>query len=316
MPRFYALLTILLIAFASSVHAQTTAFEFLRLDRSARIAALGGNSASLAHDINSFFQNPAVLDSTTHKQAAFSFQKHLLDINSGFLAYGRQIENIGDFGAGITFVSYGSFDETDEIGNTIGTFSATDLALHLAYSRELQRFGFGTLRTGIGVKFIFSGIQNFRSTALALDAGLLLLIPSEDLHIGLALITLGTQLSTFDGASEALPLDVRFSVSKKLEGLPLELTLGFIRLADASESFLSRFRNFTIGGEFTITDAVKLRFGYSNLQRQDLTLTGTLGLAGLSAGLGVAIERFKFDYAFSSLGVLGGLHQLTLITLL
>lgn len=316
MPRLQTLLTIAFVAFASVAQAQTTAFEFLRLDRSARIAALGGNSVSLAHDINSFFQNPAVLDSATHKQAAFSFQKHLLDINSGFLGYGRQIEGIGDFGAGITFVSYGSFDETDEVGNSMGTFSANDLALHLAYARELQNFGFGSLRGGIGVKFIFSSIQNFRSTALALDAGLLLSIPSEELNIGFSLITLGSQLSSFDGASEPLPLDVRFSVSKKLEGLPLELTLGFIRLADATEQFLARFRNFTIGGEFTITDAVKLRFGYSNLQRQDLTLTGALGLAGLSAGIGVAIDRFKFDYAFSSLGVLGGLHQLTLMTVL
>ncbi len=308
------LLTLYLALSASFTYAQTSVYEFLRLDRSARIAALGGNSASLAGDINSFFQNPAVLDSATHKQASFSFQKHLLDINSGFLAYGRQLENLGDFGAGITFVNYGRFDETDEVGNTLGTFSANDVALHLAYSRALQQFGFGTLRGGLGVKFIFSAIQNFRSTALALDAGLLLSIPSEELHIGFAIINFGSQLSTFDGASEPLPVDVRFSISKKPEGLPLELTLGFIRLADASEQFFLRFRNFTIGGEFTLTDALKLRFGYSNLQRQDLSLTGTLGLAGFSVGLGVAIERFKFDYAFSSLGVMGGLHQLTLIT--
>ncbi|MDW8466636.1 MAG: hypothetical protein RML35_10860 [Chloroherpetonaceae bacterium] len=141
-------------------------------------------------------------------------------------------------------------------------------------------------------------------------------MPSEALHIGFAVLNLGTQLSGFDGVRENLPLDVRFSLSKKLEGLPLELTVGFIRLADPSDNFFTRFRQFTVGGEFTITEAVKLRIGYSNLQRQDLSLTGTLGLSGFSAGLGIAIEHFRFDYAFSSWGVLGGLHQLTLVTVL
>lgn len=309
-------LALLCLTLTATCSAQTTVYEFLRLDRSARIAALGGNSVSLTSDVASFFQNPAILDSSTHKQASFSFQKHILDINSGFIAYGREWQGIGQFGAGLSVVSYGSFEETDEVGNVTGAFSAGDFALQTALSREVQNFGFGTLRAGVALKFIFSNIQNFRSTALALDAGLLLSVPAEALHIGIALLNLGTQLSSFDGRSESLPLDLRLSISKKLEGLPLELTVGFIRLTDPSENLLARFRNFTIGGEFTITDALRLRIGYSNLQRQDLNLTGALGLAGLSAGVGIAIEQFRFDYAFSSWGVLGGLHQLTVVTVL
>ncbi|MCS7014092.1 MAG: type IX secretion system protein PorQ [Chloroherpetonaceae bacterium] len=309
-------LTLLCFTLTATGLGQTTVYDFLRLDRSARIAALGGNSVSLAGDIASFFQNPAVLDSSTHKQASFSFQKHVLDINSGFVAYGRTLPGIGQFGAGISVVSYGNFEETDAVGNTTGSFSAGDFALQIGYAVNLQHFGFGALRAGAALKFIFSSIQAFRSTALALDAGLLLAVPSEALHIGFAVLNLGTQLSGFDGVRENLPLDVRFSLSKKLEGLPLELTVGFIRLADPSDNFFTRFRQFTVGGEFTITEAVKLRIGYSNLQRQDLSLTGTLGLSGFSAGLGIAIEHFRFDYAFSSWGVLGGLHQLTLVTVL
>lgn len=111
MPRFHTLLTILLIAFAPSAHAQTTTFEFLRLDRSARIAALGGNSASLAHDINSFFKIlPCWIQRHTNKPPlAF---KNICSISiQDFLPMDAKLKTLEIFGAGITFVSYGSFDE-------------------------------------------------------------------------------------------------------------------------------------------------------------------------------------------------------------
>ncbi|MDW8466637.1 MAG: hypothetical protein RML35_10865 [Chloroherpetonaceae bacterium] len=127
-------LTLLCFTLTATGLGQTTVYDFLRLDRSARIAALGGNSVSLAGDIASFFQNPAVLDSSTHKQASFSFQKHVLDINSGFVAYGRTLPGIGQFGAGISVVSYGNFEETDAVGNTTGSFSAGDFALQIGYA--------------------------------------------------------------------------------------------------------------------------------------------------------------------------------------
>ncbi|KER09209.1 MAG: hypothetical protein HY22_13145 [[Candidatus Thermochlorobacteriaceae] bacterium GBChlB] len=311
--RFIGLL-LLLASF--SARAQTTVYEFLRLDRSARVAALGGNSVSLSGDIVALFQNPAALDSATHKQASFSFQKHILDINSGYAAYARRIESLGDVGVGVSFINYGSFENTDGVGNQSGTFSSNDLAVQVGYARELQNFGFGALRGGAAAKFIFSTIAGFSSLALALDAGVMFLVPSEQLSVGLSLVNVGTQLSRFDGTAENLPIELRFAASKRLEGLPLELTVGFVRLNDPTTNFFERFRNFTVGGEFLLSDEIRLRIGYSNQRRQDLSLTGTLGLAGVSGGLGIVLERFKFDYAFSSFGVLGGLHQLTLATVL
>jgi len=87
--RSYFLL--MLLSLSASLSAQTAVYEFLRLDRSARVAALGGNSVSLKGDIVGLFQNPASISSESDKSASFSFQKNLMDINAGFIAYGHEI---------------------------------------------------------------------------------------------------------------------------------------------------------------------------------------------------------------------------------
>ena len=312
--RSYFLL--MLLSLSASLSAQTAVYEFLRLDRSARVAALGGNSVSLKGDIVGLFQNPASISSESDKSASFSFQKNLMDINAGFIAYGREINGIGEFGVGLSYINYGTFTRADAQGNTGGEFTAGDLCLQLGYGRELEKYSFGTLRGGIGLKYIFSNIAEFSSSGVALDAGLLLDIPDEKLQIGVSILNIGRQISTYDGFSEALPLDVRIGATTQLEGLPLILSIGFINLADKTSKITDKLKFFTVGGEFLLSEQVRLRAGYNNKLREDLSVGGSLGLSGISGGLGLELKKFKFDYAFSSLGVIGIQHQLSVATVL
>jgi len=307
---------LVLLSLSASLSAQTAVYEFLRLDRSARVAALGGNSVSLKGDIVGLFQNPASISRETDKSASFSFQKNLMDINAGFIAYGREIHGIGEFGVGFSYVNYGTFTRADAQGNTSGEFSAGDLCVQLGYGRELEQYSFGTLRGGIGLKYIFSNIAEFSSSGLAIDAGLLLDVPDEKLQVGISILNLGRQISTYDGLSEALPLDVRIGATTQLEGLPLILSIGFINLADKTNKITDKLKFFTLGGEFLLSAEVRLRIGYNNKLRQDLSVGSTLGFSGISGGLGLELKKFKFDYAFSSLGVIGIQHQLSIATVL
>jgi hypothetical protein len=309
----------LLLMLAAGEHAraqQTNVYDFLRFERNARVSGMGGNSVALKGDVVSFFQNPALLDSSTHRAASFSFQKNLLDINSGFLAYGRQLDKIGDIAVGLTYVNYGSFQEADAQGNEGGTFSANDLALQVGYSRIIERYSFASLRAGASVKFIYSGIASFSSTALAADGGLMLDFPNEKLQIGLSVLNIGRQLSAFAISENNFPVDVRFGFAVQLEGLPLLLSGGLVNLSDEVPTFGDRFKNFTVGGEFTLAPEFRLRVGYSNRVRQDLNVSTALGITGITAGAGFYYNRFKFDYGMSSLGVLGLMHQLSVATVL
>lgn len=314
--RFFSCTFLIVLCVAKCILAQTTVYEFLRLDRSARVAALGGNSVSMKGDVVGLFQNPASMSSETDKSASFSFQKNLMDINAGFIAYGRQIKGIGDFGLGLSYINYGTFTRADAAGNLAGEFTASDLCFQLGYGRELEKYSFGTLRGGIGLKYIFSNIAEFSSSGIAIDAGLLLDIPDEKLQIGLSILNVGRQVSTYNNISEPLPLDIRIGATTQLEGLPLLLSVGFIHLADKTDKVTDKLKFFTVGGEFLLSEQVRLRVGYNNKLRNDLSVGSTLGLSGISGGLGIALNKFKFDYAFSSFGVIGIQHQFSVATVL
>ncbi len=133
------------------LQAQNT-YEFLRLDKSPRAAALAGSYVSNNDDPNVMFYNPAGINFLNENPISFSFLKHLLDINSASLAYSFEFADLGRFGAGIQYINYGDFTEADELGNRTGEFGAGEIAFMLGYANELStNFYYGT-----NIKFIYS----------------------------------------------------------------------------------------------------------------------------------------------------------------
>ena len=283
-------------------------YDFLRLDNGARSAALGGSFVSITDDPGIIFYNPAGLSTLASTRASFGYLKHLLDINSGYAAFGQQWGELGWIGAGVSYINYGSFKETDEVGNLLGTFHANELALLLGYSNV----SYGSFHYGINLKFIYSAIADNRSDAIAGDIGGLYVIETEQITIGASLLNIGRQFKKYVSSREDLPLDLKVGMSKRLEHLPLLLNLDFHRLNDSADKFADRFRAFSIGGEFTLSEALRLRIGYNNERRRDLKIGTSAGLAGFSLGGGFAASTYKVDYAFSSLGTIGGLHRISL----
>jgi hypothetical protein len=120
----FVLMVILAVhASSTAVCGSNTVYNFLRLDVSSRAAALAGSFVSVTEDPNTIFYNPAGLSTLSTPMGSVGFFKHLLDINSGYLSYSREVEDIGHFGVGAVFTHYGSFDRTDDLANTLGTFS-------------------------------------------------------------------------------------------------------------------------------------------------------------------------------------------------
>jgi len=293
-----------------SAGAQTSAYRFLLNDASARAAALGGSFVAMTDDPNLVFVNPAGLHTLTgpDRAVSFGFFKNLLDVNAGYASGALHLYNGAVVGAGVIYTNYGSFSERDELGNELGSFSAGDFALIAGYADELSP----GLSYGVNLRFIYSSIAGYRSTAAASDAGLLYVIPENGLTLGASLTNLGLQLSTYAGMKENLPLDFSVGVSKQVEHLPLLLNLNFRQLNVDESSFFRRFRRFAIGGEFTASDVFRLRFGFDNARRQDLKIGQSAGLAGFSVGAGVLVSGYRFDYAFTSLGKVGTLHRVNI----
>jgi hypothetical protein len=287
-----------------------TPYDFLRLPMNARAAALGNTYLTASNDVTMLFTNPGALSTLDAPSASVGFLKHLLDVNAGYAVYGQQWGDLGWFSAGIVYLDWGSMEETDKFSNRTGReFGASDLALSLGYGNMT-----GNLHYGAAIKIIHSAIENYSSTAFAVDAGISYSIPDQLMMLAASVQNAGTQLSAFSGVDESLPLDVRIGVGKRLEHLPLNIMVNFHKLNESSESFIDRFANFSVGGEFDLSDALKARIGYYNEMRRELKIGNSAKLAGFSGGFGLKVATYFVDYAYTSLGEIGSMHRFSLST--
>lgn len=299
-------ISLLALLFISTIGYSQTTYEFLRTDMSPRASALGGSFVANSDDADVIFYNPAGLKFLDETPVSFSFVKHLLDINLASVSVSREFDGIGRFGAAVKYINYGSFTEADEFGNRSGDYGAGEFAFLLGYAGKLDdNFFYGS-----NVKFIYSGIQDYSSTAIAFDIGLHYAVPGEDIHVAVAFQNIGTQLSSYLDTKENLPFDATLGFSGKLKHLPLRVFLDFHKLNKESENIISRFKNFTVGGEFTLSRVLTLRVGYDNEKRKELKIGTFAGMAGFNIGLGINIKDYNFNYAYSSFGEIGALHRI------
>jgi len=311
MKKHLPLIALILFFVSINIKAQNT-YEFLRLDMSARAGALGGSFVSNNDDPDVIFYNPAGLQLLTDNPVSFSFVKHLLDINLASISYSTEFNDMGRFGLAAKYINYGTFKGADENGRLTNEFGAGEAAFILGYANRLDE----NFYYGANVKFIYSGIENYSSSAVGFDVGLHYAVPSQQINVGFAILNVGTQLSSYFNTKEDLPLDFVIGISKRLEYLPLRLSLDFHKLNEDRDDFFQKFKAFTVGAEFTLSKTLRLRFGYDNEKRNELKIGSFAGIAGFNAGLGAVISDYRFDYGFSSMGAIGELHRISISTTL
>ncbi|MEM6763985.1 MAG: type IX secretion system protein PorQ [Bacteroidota bacterium] len=323
---------ILILAFAIGFHASIYAqiggrhvYDFLNLAPSARLNSLGGVNVSLMDDdVHMAAVNPALANDSMHKHVALSWTNYLVDIGYGYTGYSHTIEGVGSLHGGIQFISYGELQGADEFGNLTGTFNANELAAIVGMSREI-----GPFRYGANLKFIQSNLGGgFTSNGLALDLGGAYTSKSGLFQAGLAFQNIGFQLTPYveGGNTEPLPFEIVMGISQKLKYMPLRFSVTLVHLEtprlvfddpdapmerdlngnviESEAGFADKlFRHVVFGGEFLLGKALRLRFGYNHMRRQELRAENRGGFTGFSLGAGVKIKRFSLDYGYASYGI-------------
>lgn len=305
---------------AAAQSGPLSGFSFLRLEPSARATALGGSfSAVYGDDVNALFYNPALINKSMHRQISLSYLNHIGGLNAGFVAYGREIPDVGTFVAGVRFLGWGDIQAADENGSTLFVFGASDVALTLGHARPYN----DRLRYGASMHLILSNIDIYYASAIAADIGVFYDIPVQQLSFSASVNNLGITLKSFGDLEDELPLDVRIGVAKKLRYVPLLISVTGYNLHNSGDTddknvtiFGSVFRHLAVGGEFQFSEAFNVRFGYNHRRHESLKMNTRLDLAGFSMGFGLKIMRFRLDYAFNSWSSLGSLHQFTVRTVI
>ncbi len=333
MKRSFLWTPLFLASLVSAQPGGRHSYEFLTLVMSPRVGAMGGELLSTSDgDINVGLWNPSVLNDESTGQLSLSYVNYFDDINNGQVAYGHKLEK-GILSLGIRYVNYGTFTQTDEFGNTLGTFTGSDIALTGGYGRSLD----SNWSVGANVRLILSSLAGYGSFGISTDYALSWQASGLDLTASLIVANLGTQITTYTGTREPLPFEIKMAISGKLGHAPLRWHITSEHLEqldltfedpnepktdpitgdpiDNSSSLGKKIiSHFIFGAELFPEKAFSLRFGYNLRRSQEMRLATRRSGAGFSWGLGIRLRRFRLDYGMANYHVSGASHHLGIST--
>ncbi|MDX2003580.1 MAG: type IX secretion system protein PorQ [Chitinophagales bacterium] len=316
----------LMLLFWGNTKAQVggnSVYDFIDLPASARITGAGGNlMATKDNDLSLAYHNPSLLNPSMHNTIIANTALYMGGIKHGYFAYARDYAKIATFQAGMQFISYGQFNQTDENGNLNGQFRAGEFALNLGASKQVEKYSFGG-----NLKFIYSGMESYHSGGMALDLAAAYHDTAKMFTASILVKNIGFQFKPYvDGNREQLPFALEAGFSKRLKFIPFRIGVIIhdiqqfdlryedpnansnddLLLGDTTsneeggkvgEVFDNIARHFIINGELYIAKVVRIGFGYNHQRRAELAADAKKGLSGFSFGLGITIKQFQFSFA-------------------
>jgi len=315
-----------------------SAYKFLNLPFSARVASLGGTVVSIVDaDINLAVTNPALLSPAINNHLGLSYVNYLADINYGYATFAHTFEKVGTFSAGAQFVNYGTFLQTDNAGNVIGEFKAADEAFNVGYGRQIDT----TFSVGAAMKFVYSSLETYYSSGIAFDLGATYNRPSRFFSAALVVKNIGGfQLKKYrEDNKESFPYEVQFGISKKPKHMPFRFTLTGKHLEkwdltyedpanpvptvdpltnepikqNRAKIFGDKLmRHVGVGGELLLSKNFNIRIGYDYVRRKEMAIDTRKGTVGFNWGFGFRIYKFHLSYGRSSYHLAGPSNHFTL----
>lgn len=313
-------------------------YKFLNLTSSARTASMGSNNLAIRdNDVSLVLFNPSLMTKEIHNTLSVSFVDYYTDVNYGFATYSWNMGQLGTYAGSIQYLNYGQFNYADASGNdTLGTFSAGDLAVNLGWGRDLDSL----FSIGANVKLIYSGFEEYKSYGLAVDVAGSYHNSKHNLVVSLIARNIGSQLTPYTpGNYEPIPFELTLGMSQRLRHLPFRYSVlltnlqkwdltyddpndpdnktdpftgeteeqsGFADFADKA------FRHVVFGGEFIPTKFLSFRAGYNYQRRQELGVYNKMGMVGFSWGIGLKVSVFQFDYSRATYHLNGSPNYITL----
>lgn len=294
--------------------------SIFKFGREPRQVALGGKIVTnFDYDPTQALLNPATINPAMDNQLSVNFNNYVSDIAYGTASYAylwdRRTQVLH---TGITYINYGRFAGYDEQGQSTSSFTGGELAVSVGHAKNIP---YTDWYFGGNLKFISSTLEQYNSTGIALDFGLLYHNEAEGLNFGLVARNFGAQLDPYDITAEKLPFELVAGVSQDLENIPLRwhLTMEHLenwRLAFANPNrdeidlegnatseninFIDEIiRHAIVGVELFPDKGFNLRLGYSFRRGEELRILDQRSFAGLSAGFGIKLNKLRFSYAYS-----------------
>ena len=273
---------ILLLSFTfclSQTNIQEDGFTILKVGISASMTGKGEAVSASQGDATILWYNPSASLNCQSSNFCFSHNSYIFKNN---------IENASliikkgnhSYGLGVIFLNYGREDKRDTSAELIGEWHAIDLVVAGNYAKRISPY----LSFGTNLKMVYEKIDTESSYGFATDFGIL--YDSFIKGLNLAFVTQNIGFST--------------KMKKERITFPLTYKVGFnydISFTNQSElSFSTDFIKYidddtkiNMGMEYAYSEVIYTRSGYKlNYDEQDF-----------SAGLGLKINNYRFDYSFT-----------------
>ena len=281
-------------------------FNFLKLPVASHAAALGGENISIIEDdLSMAWQNPALLSCVADKTISLNYMFYMDGPGMGSAAFSKTINHRPAWAVGAQFLGYGKMQLTDAENNAYGTFSAKDIALMGMYNFDFNDYWSG----GVTGKMVYSHYYDYTAFGIGVDLGLNYYNQSSDFSLSLVFKNLGGQIVAYDEKRERLPIDIQLGITKRLAHAPFRISITMPMLNDwrpyytedgSKQKFFNTLMNhFVFGLDFTPSDVFYVSLGYNCRRANEMKIEGSSHWAGLSAGAGVQIKKFKIGASFA-----------------
>ncbi len=262
------------------------------------------------------------------KSLALNYVNYFAGINYGLAMYSRSFQGTGNFAAGLTYLNYGSFTETDASGIITGNFTAAEYALSFIYSREID----SSISVGVNFKPVLSQLEKYNSFGFAFDIGAAWHNSSNLFSAGVAIKNAGYQITAYAGGPhEKLPFEIQAGLTQKLAHAPFRfsLTLRHLEKFDltyqyentvspedtkVSTGFLENsLRHVILGVELIPHKNFYLSAGYNYQRRKELEIASKTSTVGFSWGFGINTSFLNIEFGRATYHLAGSSNNISLI---
>lgn len=180
-------------------------------------------------------------------------------------------------------------------GAESGEFSYSEGALIAAVSGKIIPRG----SVGLGIKTIYQKSESKNVMAYAADAGMICEF-YENFRAGLSVENIGTKIK-LEEESFSIPSGIKLALAY------IPLKYGFItaQIKKYSDENITFSAGSEYGFDISANEAGFLRAGYAFGANKNLA-------SGINFGLGLSLDDFLIDYAFSPMGDFGSSHRVSL----
>ncbi len=284
----------------------TNVYSFLNTSISARQAALGGDAVSIRdYDVSFAGVNPGLMNLEQDQMISINYASYLADSKYGTMSFVKDLEYGHLVGINARYVDYGKMPRTDEAAEINGEFGAMDASLGIGYAYQFEE----DWTIAGSASFVTSKIDNYTSMAVVGNAGVTYHNKRTKETLALVFRNFGYQFKPFNGVRENVAFRVDLGYTKILDEFPLAITITAhdLQKLNISQNYNNNEQevkwtrklvdHLSIGAEIFPEQAFNIRIGYNVKRGNELAVLDQRSFSGLSAGFGIKISSFRFDYA-------------------